>query len=561
MSTSEATGDIAPLVVSGWLAGAALIAVALTPILSWIVLTWFRRVVSARMAVDAPPSGPSRRWGSAPGYPVPGYPVPGWPPRQPGTALPPPGLPPGAPGALAGLVRRRRRTALAWYTGAALLYGLVASVSWLTARHLLDPVTAATLTVVFAWPWVPTTVVVLGLRRARAALLVAGYMLVLVAVASTGLEGLVGGLFAPVIWLAFAASASVLMLAVAAPRLRAAGPHLALTAFLLAAGVTFWPWIAADLIADGMGYRTALLLGVVVPLVLVPLSLANLALAARRYGRKTASEQSLSVDQWWLVFTLFQCLLSLESSWAWLGMLAAYGLYRAVTAVGRAQLAREAAARPGPRLLLLRVFDRGRGERLLRDVGASWRYVGSVHLIAGWDLATATMEPGEFLDFVLGRLARHFVTGPQELAARLTQMDVVPDGDGRYRVNDFFCYRNSWRETVQALVDRVDVVLIDLRGLTSRNEGVAFELQHLVQIRALHRVVALVDSTTDDAHLQRVLEGTARGASQWLRVVRVDDGVDAMNLLDLIDVVVRRSEHLGVAPGSSDPSAARPTWQ
>ena len=81
-----------------------------------------------------------------------------------------------------------------------------------------------------------------------------------------------------------------------------------------------------------------------------------------------------------------------------------------------------------PRLLLLRVFALGRrSESLYDSLGKSWRAVGSMQLIAGPDLATSTIEPHEFLDFVSGRLDRRFIDTGGSLDLRIDQMDLAPD--------------------------------------------------------------------------------------------------------------------------------------
>ena len=92
-----------------------------------------------------------------------------------------------------------------------------------------------------------------------------------------------------------------------------------------------------------------------------------------------------------------------------------------------------------------------------------WRHVGSIQMIAGPDLATTTVEPHEFLEFLRGRLARRFIDGPQALNLRLAEMDLERDQDGRFRVNDFFCREETWRTTLSHLVNQSEVVLMDLQ--------------------------------------------------------------------------------------------------
>jgi hypothetical protein len=50
-------------------------------------------------------------------------------------------------------------------------------------------------------------------------------------------------------------------------------------------------------------------------------------------------------------------------------------------------------------------------QRLFDALDKHWRHVGSIQMIAGPDLATTTVEPHEFLDFLRGRLARRFIDG------------------------------------------------------------------------------------------------------------------------------------------------------
>jgi hypothetical protein len=175
--------------------------------------------------------------------------------------------------------------------------------------------------------------------------------------------------------------------------------------------------------------------------------------------------------------------------------------------LGVALVARRTAVPPPARLLLLRTFgDRGRSSRLLRDLTVHWRWVGSVELITGTDLATELLEPHEFLDYLRGRLRRHFVRGPADLARRVDELDLRPDLDGRHRVNEMLCHDDTWRLALAALVHEVDAVLIDLRGLTPQRTGVVYEIERLVAEVPLDRVVALTDATTDGHVLRWALD-------------------------------------------------------
>jgi hypothetical protein len=168
---------------------------------------------------------------------------------------------------------------------------------------------------------------------------------------------------------------------------------------------------------------------------------------------------------------------------------------------------RLAAIEEAPELLLLRVFSLGkRSERLFDAVATHWRHVGGIRFIAGPDLATTTVEPHEFLDFLTGKLARRFIDGPQTLELRISETDSKPDRDGRYRVNDFFCHDNTWTVVLSRLVNDSDAVLMDLRGFSSQNQGVIHEIRELINTARLERVVFVVDGTTDERSLRQTFE-------------------------------------------------------
>ena len=172
-----------------------------------------------------------------------------------------------------------------------------------------------------------------------------------------------------------------------------------------------------------------------------------------------------------------------------LALLLPYLGYLSVLLVGRARGYRSALRQQRRSLLLLRVFGaRGRSERLLRQVSAYWRDVGSVELIAGTDLASAALEPHKFPDFIRGSLSRQFIGDQVELNQQLHDLDRQPDRNGRFRINQFFD-ANIWQRTVEALAGGAEVILVDLRGLRADNDGVAYELTMLARLGALGRTV------------------------------------------------------------------------
>lgn len=186
--------------------------------------------------------------------------------------------------------------------------------------------------------------------------------------------------------------------------------------------------------------------------------------------------------------------------------------------------------RPPVILLLLRVFGRSRGgERLLDSLAASWRFIGPVCMIGGPDLAKASLEPHELAAFLSGRLKRSFVADVASLDNALTQLDLEPDPDTRYRVNELYCAGEIWTHAVGRLIGLSDVVLIDLREFHAGRLGTATELAMLAHLSALSRTIAVTGKGTD---LNAVRDATAMPQSSTnvvaaMRTVSIEHKLDS----------------------------------
>jgi hypothetical protein len=165
----------------------------------------------------------------------------------------------------------------------------------------------------------------------------------------------------------------------------------------------------------------------------------------------------------------------------------------------------------------------------------------------------ATVEPHEFLAFLSGRLNRQFIDGPEALSRRLTELDTLPDFDGRFRVNDFFCHDDTWQMTLARLVETSDVVLMDLRGFSPRNAGCAYELHELVATAPLERVIIAMDATTDADFLEQTLreawkvmpaDSPNRPANAPVRIVRLPPSGD-QGLFALLGLLCASAEGAG----------------
>jgi hypothetical protein len=230
---------------------------------------------------------------------------------------------------------------------------------------------------------------------------------------------------------------------------------------------------------------------------------------ARSYQARRASDQMLTLDVMMMIFTLPTFLIFIFA-FSWIGAAAVPVSFASYMVFSRWRLRhRECSAHLGtPRwLLLLRVFgfDR-RTQRLLDDLGQCWRYLGPIRLIGGPDLAYATLEPYEFFEFLSGRLARAFIKDRDDLDVRLTEGTAIPDPDGLFRIEDFFCHDDTWRMTISRLARKADAILMDLRGFMSKNRGCIFEIEQLIASVPLQRILLLVDRSTDVLFLEEILQ-------------------------------------------------------
>jgi hypothetical protein len=91
------------------------------------------------------------------------------------------------------------------------------------------------------------------------------------------------------------------------------------------------------------------------------------------------------------------------------------------------------------------------------------------------------------------------------LDERLAETEQRRDFDGRYRVDDFFCHDDTWQMVLKRLARESGAVLMDLRGFVPGNLGCVFEINEILNVVPLDRVVFVIDETTDLAFLHDML--------------------------------------------------------
>jgi hypothetical protein len=430
------------------------------------------------------------------------------------------------------LTDRPRRAALV-YAIAGGAYGVVIAGASLLADGLpLLPIRFLFLAWTFSWPVVLTVGIVGATTRLVKISLTAIYFLGLSIIGAIGMSTSPDltwpQIFTP--WLVYDLPATILLLTYLSRRVRAVGPMI-LTFILLAligSDVAVSVAGSSDSYIGGIirvtyqlglgGSGTFVALLAIGFLVFAVLGWVTLIWIGRLYQAKKISDESVTIDAIWMLFAVAHAMdLSFENPLWTLAGPAAFAVYKLCARAGFSWLAHvDGLSQKSPVLLLLRSFSIGSdSERLFDVIERHWRRSGSIQMIAGVDLASRTVEPHEFLDFISGRLSRRYIDGEDSLNHRMRERDAAADRDLRFRINEFFCYDDTWRMVLSRLVHESNAVVMDLRGFSRQNAGCVFELHELARLVSLDRVVFIVDRRTDEALLAEALGGGRAGVYRF----------------------------------------------
>lgn len=410
------------------------------------------------------------------------------------------------------------------YTAGGLTYALILGGAWMVQAGGDGFVLMRFLWLLscYAWPTALGLGLLLAVTTSQRMLVAAVYFAMLFAVSAFALlrnDALSVGQVAA-FWMITNAPATAILLAFLHRRVRAVGPLV--LAFMVCA-VTGSQIALSAVGSSEQGMRAAVTAGSALGLGGHGTFYATMILGAisaglvgwyvlkwlgRRHTARLTSDQTLTLDAMWLLFGMVQSITFAFEGWAWIFTgLVAFAAYKTVTTVGFRIAGLGHGSARSPSLLLLRVFALGaRSGELFDTLAKRWMRTGDISMIAGPDLATSTVEPHEFLDFVGGRLSSQFVQNESDLDARIRSRALGPDPDGRYRANEFFCHADTWQLAMRKLAANSDAVLMDLRSFTASNQGCQYELQQLINIVPLTRVLYIVDDTTDLRFLHETLK-------------------------------------------------------
>lgn len=184
----------------------------------------------------------------------------------------------------------------------------------------------------------------------------------------------------------------------------------------------------------------------------------------------------------------------------------------------RIKEARNVIGRPPLNIVYLRMFANPARARTFLE--SAWREFGYVHLLRD----ASSVTPREYRK---ARTGLFFVEDDTGFAHELRSATNTPLRPGRHRldgvapksvkVRDPFgayplcavaCRADYWRRAVDLLLRRANLVVLDLSGFTSRNAGTAYELQRVIDLVPIERVILICDPKSDRRFLQSTIESS-----------------------------------------------------
>jgi Putative peptidoglycan binding domain len=168
----------------------------------------------------------------------------------------------------------------------------------------------------------------------------------------------------------------------------------------------------------------------------------------------------------------------------------------------------------------LRLFDNQPRTRTF--VQGAWREFGYVYLLR----SSTSVTPSEFRQARRsGHVAELFVRSQQQFVGQLDRPRDAPstkhwrafnniapltirtwDRYGSYPPQAILCHGSVWKAAVDILLERVDLVVLDLSGFMSYNRATRYELQRVVDHFPIERVVFLADTYSNRRFLREQLQ-------------------------------------------------------
>ncbi len=102
---------------------------------------------------------------------------------------------------------------------------------------------------------------------------------------------------------------------------------------------------------------------------------------------------------------------------------------------------------------------------------------------------------------------RNFVPSREAARQRFENIEQTPRQPFGllYRGLPMMCYDNTWQATVAEMVNKADVVLMDLRGFSEKKKGCEYEIDYLMDNFPIERVVFMINPNDDHEFIVRTL--------------------------------------------------------
>lgn len=221
----------------------------------------------------------------------------------------------------------------------------------------------------------------------------------------------------------------------------------------------------------------------------------------RLYIGKFINEQQISIDVQLLIFSFGYSLWEIYKNPTFttsILCLLPFLIYKIISTLLYFVLKTRYHNKSPVKLLLLRVFAlQDASRKLFQRIQVHWQFAGPVLMISGPDLATTTIDSAEMIDFLTNNLKNRFCHDSESIEKNLKDADLEPDNDGSFRVTEFFCRDNIWKEALVRLVCISNVVLFDLRGFSEKYKGCQYEIRQVVNHINILKVIVLMDEHTN----------------------------------------------------------------
>jgi hypothetical protein len=175
------------------------------------------------------------------------------------------------------------------------------------------------------------------------------------------------------------------------------------------------------------------------------------------------------------------------------------------------------------RIAFLRLFENQ--PRMRTYMQSAWREFGEVHFLRSAESVTSAeyrsfkksgaaatalfvCSREQFLDATEGHREPPLSRGRHTYKSIGASRIRVRDRYGSYPVRAVLCHGSIWQDAIDLLLERVDLVTLDLSGFTPNNAGTRWELQRVIDRVPIDRVIFLADEQSDSRFLADQLNGT-----------------------------------------------------